>query len=272
MSSFDGKKRRDVILKDLKDEVLKMGKKPTLAVFLIGNDPACKKYVEIKEKFANQLGIEFCLYRFDATDSEEDILSAIDFLNKDFETDGIMIQIPTAKKFDRDRLIKKIDPKKDVDGLQFCLLKKSAFLPPVVLAILDVLKNSGKDLTESKIALIGSGFLVGAPLQECLEKEYRDIDLRVVSKEELAKEDFVLDADIVISAAGSANIVKEKMVKEGVVLIDAGTACENGEVLGDIEKSAYAKAALYTPVPGGIGPLTIAMLFKNLIKKNDKSC
>lgn len=293
---FDGKKIRDEILAELTAKVAKMERKPTLAVFLIGGDPVSAKYDDIKKKFTEKIGSHFALYKFDEKDSEQEIIKAIEFLNADPETDGIMIQIPIPKKFDRDKLIAKISPAKDVDGLRFCAGLDSKFQPPVVLSILEAIKRSCHCEEEStkqsimtdcralehpmarndkglKVALIGHGFLVGAPLVRSLRENGLD-PLVILSEVKNLKnnersfadaQDDIREADIIISATGKSNLIKPEMVKDGVVLIDAGTAEENGELRGDIDPECYDKASYYTPVPGGIGPVTVAMLLSNLI-------
>jgi len=282
---FDGKQIRDEILKELADKVVSMENKPTLAEFLIGDDPVSAAYAELKHKIALKIGVQFCLYKFSDKDSEEEIVQAIEFLNDDPETDGIMIQIPVPKGFNREKLIGAISPAKDVDGLRYCQGLDSDFKPPVVEAILEAVKRSLENtkyeirntkqisnsnfqkLKQQKIALIGHGFLVGKPLEKAL-KELGVENLTVVTSENILDSKFeILDSDLVISATGKAGIIKPDMVKEGVVLIDAGTAEENGELKGDIDPETYDKSSYYTPVPGGIGPVTVAMLFKNLVSK-----
>jgi len=278
-SIFDGKKIRDDILKNLADKVVLMSRHPILAEILIGNDSVSKQYAQLKKKMAEKTGITFNIYTFSEKDSEEEIVECIKFLNQDDEVNGIMIQIPVSKKFDRDRLISAISEEKDVDGLRFCLGLKSNFRPPVVLAILEALgRSQTTDNQETmtnqvsriqiskgkKIALIGKGFLVGNPLARELERQgikFESIDSSNMHNSEL----IIRNSDIIISATGKAGIIKPEMVKEGAVLIDAGTAEENGELKGDIDPKAYSKAAYYTPVPGGIGPVTVALLFKNLV-------
>ncbi|MDO8443969.1 MAG: bifunctional 5,10-methylenetetrahydrofolate dehydrogenase/5,10-methenyltetrahydrofolate cyclohydrolase [bacterium] len=278
---FDGKKMRDEVLVELTVKVAKMEHKPTLAVFLIGGDPVSAKYDDIKKKFTEKIGAHFCLYKFDEKDSEQEIIAAIEFLNADPETDGVMIQIPIPKKFNRDKLIAKISPAKDVDGLRFCAGLDSKFQPPVVLAILEALKIAESriknyELRDLKITLAGHGFLVGAPLARSL-RENGSNPLVILNEVKNLKtqrsfadaQDDIKRADIIISATGSPNLIKPEMVKDGVVLIDAGTSEENGELRGDIDPECYGKASYYTPVPGGIGPVTVAMLLRNLTQKSE---
>jgi len=267
MEKFDGKEIRDEILKNLADKVAMSDRQPVMAVFLIGDDPVCRKYVELKEKLACKAGIQFCLYKFGEEDNEQEIIDCIKYLNNDKETDGIMIQIPVAKKFSRENLIQAIDPKKDIDGLRFCQGLDSDYLPPVVLAILEAINRSNKKITEkTKIMQVGKGFLVGAPLEKAIKKEYPEANLKVLTKDNNLNTE-LSGADIIISATGKSGIIKEDMAKEGVVLIDAGTAEENGELKGDIDPEVYKKSSYYTPVPGGIGPVTVAMLFRNLVER-----
>lgn len=279
-SMFDGKAIRDEILKDLANKVVEMEEKPVMAVLLIGNDPICAKYVELKQKLAERIGVQFNLYKFDEQNTEDEIFECIKFLNSDPETRGIMMQIPILEKFDRDKLIAAISKEKDIDGLRFCVGLESDYRPPVVLAILEAIMRSGKKIDEkTKVVMLGRGFLVGAPLLRTFKEN--GVDPIVIASEgnkiekgkipasagmtEQAQDD-IKKADIIISAVGKAGMIKERMVKEGVILIDAGTAEQNGALVGDIDPETYKKSLYYTPVPGGIGPVTVSMLFRNLLK------
>lgn len=276
---FDGRKTRDDILADLSKKVAKMKRKPTLAVFLIGSDPISAKYDDIKKKFAEKIGANFCLYKFDEKDSEAEIVEAIEYLNSDPETDGIMVQIPVPKKFDRTKLIEAISPEKDVDGLRYCLGLDSKFQPPVVLSVMEAIRQAelrikNTELSNLKIILIGHGFLVGAPLCRALNEQGINplVILNEVKNPETQRsladaQDDIKKADVIISATGCISLIRSEMVKDGVVLIDAGTSEENGQICGDIDEEVYKKASFYTPVPGGIGPVTVAMLYQNLIDK-----
>jgi len=271
---FDGKKIRDEILSDLAKKAGKMERQPSMAVFLIGHNPVCEKYVELKKKLAEKTGINFCLYKFEGDESEDEIIECIKFMNADSETDGIMIQIPVPDNYNRQKLIEAISPKKDTDGLRYCLGLDSEFRPPVVLAIMEALERaelgiSNYELGDKKVIILGKGFLVGAPLARVLEE--KKIEPVVIDRTDQNNPNtlsLIHNSDIIISATGKAGIIKPEMVKEGVVLIDAGTAEENGELKGDIDLAAYSKSSYYTPVPGGIGPVTVAMLFRNLIGGN----
>ncbi|MEI8143127.1 MAG: bifunctional 5,10-methylenetetrahydrofolate dehydrogenase/5,10-methenyltetrahydrofolate cyclohydrolase [Candidatus Berkelbacteria bacterium] len=275
---FDGKTIRDRSLKQIADKNAAASRPPHLAVILAGDNPVCAKYVELKKKSAIRAGITFSDYQFDNTHSQQEIIECIQHLNDDEEIDGIMIQIPVDLKFDRDELIKSISPKKDVDGLRYCLGLDSDFKPPVVEAILEALRLAslaqGKTSKDSKVVLVGSGFLVGKPLEKALREigvspvvistgAEKSSDTRKISRQ--ARDD-MKNSDIIITATGQSDLIKPDMIKEGVVLIDAGTTEANGCLVGDIDPKCYEKSSYYTPVPGGIGPVTIAKLFENLTK------
>lgn len=274
MKMFNGKKIREQILVDLEAKIKKMDHKPGLAVFCIGDNPVCSKYVALKKKVADRLEVNFYDYAFDTSHSQAEIIEKIEELNKDERINGIMIQMPIPEKFDKFEIVHSIAPEKDVDGLRFCCSYKSKFKPPVVLAILEAIREASKlsvvsyqlsveSLKNKEIVVVGRGFLVGWPLAQCLEEAVPGVVVADANTKDLSS--ITKTADILISAVGKHDIIKPEMIKDGVVLIDAGTTEVSGELRGDISPSCYDKASFYTPVPGGIGPVTVAMLFKNLI-------
>ena len=262
MTKFDGKKIRDEILGDLKKQVASLSVKPSLAVIWSGADPVSEKYINSKKKVAADLGLEFSLFEIK---KEKDIVKKIAALNSDRNISGIMVQMPLASDIDRQKVISAILPEKDVDGLRYCTGLDSKNFPPVVLAVLEAIKSSGVSLVESKVAIIGQGFLVGFPLSKILKDQVAD--LRLIDDKVKNLSELTHDADIIISATGQAGIISPVIVKDGAVLIDAGTTEVGGELKGDIAHSCYEKSRFYTPVPGGIGPVTVAMLFQNLLSK-----
>jgi methylenetetrahydrofolate dehydrogenase (NADP+)/methenyltetrahydrofolate cyclohydrolase len=273
MKVFDGRKIRDKILAKLKAEIGQPttdNRRPVLAVIFIGSDPVSLAYVNLKEKIAKKIGIKVKLYSFKETIALNKITDTVDQLNRDKEVSGIMVQIPVPAGLDRDEIIRHIDPEKDVDGLRYCLglcppVSGPNFLPPVVAAIDKAIELSAIDLKKVSVVIIGKGFLVGGPMARHLKgksKKLTLVDARTHSLGEITK-----NADLIISATGAAGIIKPEMVKKGVVLIDAGTSEVGGKIRGDIDPAAYEKSSFYTPVPGGIGPVTVAMLMKNLVNK-----
>lgn len=283
MKMFDGRKIRDEILDDLNARTKRLNKKPVLAVILIGSDPVSLAYVSLKEKIAKKIDIKVQLFHLSKATTTKEVTSIIDKLNADNEVSGIMVQIPVPAGLDRDKIIKHINPNKDVDGLRYCLGLKSDFLPPVISAIEKAIKLSNIDLKKSSIVIIGKGFLVGKPLYRYLLFERCGVEARTkngssqpmgsasnniktinsINKETLR---YIKNADLIISATGAAGIIKPTIIKNEVVLIDAGTSEVGGKLKGDIDPAAYEKSSFYTPVPGGIGPVTVAMLLRNVVK------
>lgn len=268
MKYLDGKKLRNDILDELKAKISGMEIKPTLAAILVGDDPVSVHYVDLKKKISEKIGIKFSLIKFDSNISEDYLINKIDELNNDPEIDGIMVQIPLPSHIDKFEVVNALSPEKDVDGLRFCGGFKSCFTPPVVRAVLAAVELSGKKINESETLIIGRGFLVGWPLAQCLEEAVKG--LIIADKDTKNLIEISRTADILISAAGTPGLIKPEMVKDSVVLIDAGTSEVGGKQVGDIDPKCYSKALFYTPVPGGIGPLTIAYLMKNLVKPVDK--
>lgn len=262
---FDGKQLRDQVLAELKDKVGLSHRKPILSVILIGDDPVSVNYVNLKRKLAESIGIEFQLFHFNSSVSPDEVLDKIENLNNDDRVDGIMVQIPVPVGFDRSRIIEAISPSKDVDGLRYCQGLSSDFIPPVVCAISKALEFSGVNMKEANVALIGYGFLVGKPLERYLDGYVKKLVIADASTEDLLS--ITKYADVIISATGSASLVKPNMVKEGVVLVDAGTSEVGGKMIGDIDPESYQKSSYHTPVPGGIGPVTVAYLLKNLVDR-----
>lgn len=269
MNFFDGKQVRNKILAETKQRIESMDRKPVLAVFWIGDNEVSGHYVALKKKVAEDLGVDFRLIKFPESVTQEEVIKKINDVNDDKEVDGVMVQIPVPNHLDQKKIIEAISPEKDIDGLRYCLGLDSQFKPPVVLAILKAIEDSGKKIEESKIAVVGRGFLVGAPLIRILNDQAQDLVVADRNTGDIA--DLTLNSDIIISATGSPKIIKPGMVNPGAVLIDAGTAEVSGELLGDIDPKLYEIASYYTPVPGGIGPVTVAMLMKNLVSKQTAS-
>lgn len=261
---FDGKRVRDDILASLKEKVADLPVKPVLAVIWIGDDAVSAKYVEQKKLTAKQIGVRFDIIKYPENVQEEKIESEISRLNSDASINGVMIQLPIPAELNREKLINSIAADKDVDGLRFCQETSCKFMPPVILAIMEAIKVSGIDHRGKKVAVIGKGFLVGSPLVRHLQG---DTDLRIADENTPYLGTVTADADIVISAVGKPGLIKPDLIKVGATLIDAGTTEIGGKLKGDIDETCYEKAGFYTPVPGGIGPVTVAMLFKNLITK-----
>ncbi len=256
------------IAERIKDKIAKeiydfQGPRPNLAIILIGNRSDSQLYVSLKEKEGVKIGVDTCLYKIDKDENEDKILETINWLNKDEAVDGILVQLPLPEKFDANKIIKVINPNKDVDG--FHPQCPDYVLSPVLASIkacLEEIKFEAKDKTA---CVLYNSDIFGQSVKKLLE----DLGLKICSDNKS------VDADLLITALGAPQSIKKEMVKEGAVVIDIGITKINDKVLGDVDfESVKDKVAYITPVPGGIGPMTIAFLFKNVLeiykRKNNK--
>lgn len=248
---------------ELKEKISNLKSKnitPTLAAILIGEDPASLSYVKVKNQVAQDLGINFKLFHFPGFSGDRDVLKLIDNLNVDKLVYGIIVQLPLPEKFDTERIIKKISPEKDVDGLG-----SEKYIPPTAKAILEIMEYYHVDYQakDKKLVIIGLGALVGKPLAKILNKMGIYPIVCTSTTGNLAQE--TLNADIIVSATGHPGLVTSEMVSPKATVIDAGTAESRGKIAGDVDKSVYEKVANYSPVPGGVGPVTVACLMRNVV-------
>jgi len=260
---FEGKKIRDAILQELKLDVDSLGFTPVLSVIWIGDDFASARYIEAKQRAAEKIGIHFDLIKYSNNVSLAEVRERIIELNRDPKVSGIMVQLPVPKHFDTTDLVSMISPAKDIDGLRYCSNLDCDFHPPVTLSILRAIAESGIDLSEASVCVIGKGYLVGSPMARILENKVKNLCSADSNTPYLGT--MTVNADVIISATGVASLIKSKYVKSGVVLVDAGTTEVGGKLAGDIDPACYTKARYYTPVPGGIGPVTVAMLMQNVV-------
>ncbi len=234
---------------------LKLSKQPILVSFLIGEDPASAQYTGMKQKKAQSLGIDFQVEKHLATVSFEEMAKRMDELNRNPDVVGIMVQLPSLPG-----LKDLINPKKDVDGL----LLDSPFTPAVVRAVVSILDDEKVKLDGTPVTVVGYSPLIGQPLVEILRG--RGAIVTPCNRKTLDLKAEVLKADVVISTVGKANLVTGDMVKEGVVVVDVGTVkLDDGRVVGDVDfPQVSLKAAKITPVPGGVGPMTVISLMENM--------
>lgn len=237
---IDGKMLAKSRLEDLKTRVLKLKGKPKLVAVLVGNDPASEMYVSMKAKRASEIGVAFEVVRD---------LKLIQKLNQDENVTGIIVQLPLPKEIDTEKILQSINPKKDVDGLT----GKSKFLPATVKAVL----IAAGDLKNKTVVVVGLGKLVGKPLADYLAKNH----FSVVKCDEFTKDlkTETLKGDVLVSATGVPGLVKPDMVKPGAIVIDCGAPKP------EVDPSVFDVASFMTPVPGGIGPLTVASLLENTV-------
>ncbi len=248
MKIINGKKIADEILADLEKEIELKKLKPCLAVVLVGDDTASRLYVQKKEQTAQKIGVEMRKHFLSEKVSEKEILDLVDSLNQDKQVNGILIQLPLPNHLAADKIIQAIEPKKDVDGF----VRGSQFKSPFILAIDRALQETGQDLIGKEAVLLVNS----DTLSQALKSHLREIEFI----EDLKK------ADIIITALGQPQIIKGEMIKSGAILIDGGISKQNGKVVGDINReSVKDKAKWLSPVPGGLGPITVAFLLKNVV-------
>jgi methylenetetrahydrofolate dehydrogenase (NADP+) / methenyltetrahydrofolate cyclohydrolase len=268
MIILDGEKLSENIIERLKEKQLKL----KLAVVLVGDNPVSNSYISKKRIACEKIEVGFELFNFPSDIDEEKLKGEIKEICDN--SDGVVIQLPLPKGFNTTEILNIIPKDKDVDMLSeasFERFKKgeSDIYPPVVGAIRHLLEEYKINIGGKKIVLIGKGRLVGKPLAVWLLRENADFDIVDSKTEDMSS--ITKKADILISGAGSSGIIKEDMVKDGAILIDAGSTSEEGVIKGDIDKSAYGKASFVSSVPGGVGPMTVACLLENLIKLNNGS-
>lgn len=231
-----------------------------LAVILVGNEPTSVKFVERKKKFGEAIGVTVKVFEFEENITENDLAEEIEKMANDESINGLVIQLPLPHGFNVERILNSIPAIKDVDALT----ANASVDSPVVEAIMEIFNRHNVDLINKKILVVGQGKLVGRPLTIYLLQEGYDVEVADVKTIDLKKK--TLSADVIISGVGKPSLITPEMIKNGVILIDAGTAEQAGKIKGDIDLACIDKSKLLTPVPGGVGPLVVAMLFKNLSK------
>lgn len=272
------------IREELKAEVAELAEKhkvvPGLVTILVGEDPASQSYVAAKNKTAHALGIHSEQVTLDADTSEADLLALVEKYNNDEKIHGILVQLPLPKHIDEAKVLNAINPDKDVDGFHpvnvgRMILGEKCFLPCTPHGVLELLKRSGVETSGAEVVVVGRSNIVGKPVANLMLQKRAAGNATVTLCHTRTKDmDFhTKRADILIVAAGVANMIKADQVKEGVVVIDVGvnrigvTESGKAKLAGDVEfESVKEKAAAITPVPGGVGPMTITMLMKNTLQ------
>jgi len=254
---IDGKKIAEKVKDKIALEIFEFkNDRPNLAIILVGEREDSKLYVSLKEKESVNVGIDTHTYRLLENVSETELLEVIDFLNHDPQVDGILIQLPLPKNLDTNKIIKALDPEKDVDG--FHPKHPNYILSPVLAAVKASLEKTQINFKESSACLLYNADIFGAGLKETLEKLGIS---NFLSREKMT------EADIIVSAIAKPENIKAENIKEGAIIIDISTVKVEGKVKGDADfESLKNKASFITPVPGGIGPMTIAFLLKNVLE------
>ena len=275
---IDEKKKTKEKRENLKKEAEKLRDKgiiPHLAVIMVGDNDASKVYVRNKSRACEEIGIEFKEYLLPSTTKQSELIELIKKLNEDKKVNGILLQSPIPKPLNIQKAFNTISPEKDVDGFNpynvgnLCI-GQDGFIPCTPLGIMKMFEKYNIDIDGKKVAIIGRSNIVGKPMAQCMLAKNATVTICHSRTRELKKE--VKDADIIISASGKRNIVTSDMVKDEVVIIDVGmNRNDEGKLCGDVDfEKIKEKASYITPVPGGVGPMTIAMLMENVIKATKK--
>ena len=279
MELIDGKKLASEIRADLKnkcDELKQKGITPKFAVLMVGNNTASQVYVRNKSKAAEQVGIKFEEYLLDENIKQDELIEQIKRLNEDETIHGILLQSPIPNHLDINEAFRTIAPEKDVDGFNpvnvgKLSLNQDTFVSCTPYGIMKMLDKYNIDLTGKNVVILGRSNIVGKPLIQCCLNKNATVTVCHSKTKDIRK--YTKDADIIMVAVGKAKFLTEDMIKDGAVIIDVGiNRNEDGKIIGDVDFENISKKASYiTPVPGGVGPMTIAMLMNNVIKAATES-
>lgn len=270
---IDGKKISGEIKEELKEKVAKFKVKPILVVISVGDNPASKVYVGQKEKCANYIGLNYKHMHYDSI-SDDDLVKVIEKFNKDKSINGVIVQLPLPDGMDETRIVNTIVPEKDVDGLTYLnagllLNNETSLVSCTPKGIMELLKRENVNLVGANAVVIGRSILVGKPMMNLLINANATVTMCHSKTKDLAK--ITKKADVLVVAIGKKHFVTRDMVKRGAVVIDVGINRVDGKLYGDVDyDDVYSKVKKITPVPGGVGPMTVVMLMKNVIESYEK--
>jgi methylenetetrahydrofolate dehydrogenase (NADP+)/methenyltetrahydrofolate cyclohydrolase len=279
MQLIDGKSLANKVQESVADQVeqLKQVKNivPGLAVILIGDDPASHAYVKMKAKACEKVGFYSITHNMPDTISQDEIIATIEMMNNNPRIDGILVQLPLPTHIDTDKILEVIDPKKDVDGFHAYNVGRlvtglDSFVACTPLGVMKMFEAYDIDLQGKDVCVVGASNIVGKPMASLLLNANATVTITHIFTKDLKAH--TLAADIVIVGVGVPGLIKEDMVKEGAIVIDIGiNRLANGRLVGDVDFDAVSpKCSYITPVPGGVGPMTIAMLLDNTLKSAQK--
>lgn len=275
MQLIDGKALALKLQESIAEEVTKLKQErnivPGLAVILVGDDPASHAYVKMKAKACEKVGFYSITHNMPDTISQDEIIATIEMINNNPRIDGILVQLPLPKQIDTDKILEVIDPKKDVDGFHAYNVGRmvtglESFVACTPLGVMKMFEAYEIDLAGKDVCVVGASNIVGKPMASLLLNANATVTVTHIHTKDLKAH--TLTADIVVVGVGVPGLIKEDMVKEGAVVIDIGiNKLEYGSLVGDVDFPNVSKKCAYiTPVPGGVGPMTIAMLLSNTLK------
>ena len=272
---IDGKKIADGILQDIKRKIKNYRQKPGLALVLVGKNPASEIYVNSKEKMSKDVGFYIERFDLDESMSEIELMKIINELNQNQKIHGILVQLPLPKHIDENLVTNSILPHKDVDGftsvnLGHLFSEHTILAPATARAVMRLIESTGMKIEGKNAVIVGRSNIVGKPVAMMLLEKNATVAICHSKTKNL--DDYTKKADILVVAAGKVNLITKGMVKEGAVVIDVGINRVNGKIKGDVDfDNVKQVAGFITPVPGGVGPMTIAMLMDNILKAMELS-
>ena len=272
---IDGRKSALILKNQIATGIKQSNKVLGLGTILVGDDPGSVAYVEGKHRDCAEVGINSIKVNLPSSASENEIINAINDLNKNPKCTGFIVQLPLPKSVDVQKVLAQIDPKKDADGLHpinlgNLVLAKNSIIPCTPKAILSLLREYKVNLLGARVLIIGRGTTVGRPLSILLSQKSVDATVTLAHTATKNLSDLILDSDIIIAAIGNAHFLKPEMVKPGTVVIDVGITRTINGLVGDVDPKVADKASVFSPMPGGVGPMTRAMLLSNLVELSNQ--
>jgi methylenetetrahydrofolate dehydrogenase (NADP+)/methenyltetrahydrofolate cyclohydrolase len=266
---MDGKALAERVRKEVAGEVAALGRPVGLATVLVGDDPASAVYVRSKQKACREVGIEPFDHNLSPDTSQEDLLALVEQLNEDDAVTGILVQLPLPEQIDEDHIIRSINPIKDVDGFHpfnagHLFQGSPTFVAATPAGIMEILREYQIELKGARAVVIGRSNIVGKPMALLLLAEHATVTICHSRTQDLSA--VVREADVIVAAAGHPQTVTADMVREGATVVDVGINRTDDGLVGDVAQDVREKAGLLTPVPGGVGPMTIASLLRNTVR------
>jgi len=270
---LEGKQLADKIKARLVEDIRFLGIKPVLASIVLGNNPASEAYVHSQKKAAQELGVDYQPHKLEANIFENDLIQFILELNDNEAVNGIIIQMPLPEQIDYKKISNFIHPEKDIEGMHPANIGKIVFGKPRVLpctaaSVMELLNSTGVDLSGKEVVVVGHSEIVGKPLALLLLDSLATVTVCHIGTSQAGKlEEHVRRAEVLIAAVGKPGLIKGEWIKEGAIVIDVGINRVGDQIVGDVEfEAAQKRASWITPVPGGVGPLTVTMLMRNLVE------
>lgn len=265
----DGRAIAHRLKESLIEQIRTLPRRPVLGVLCVGDDPVIASFVRLKKKFAEDIGVEFRVTTLPGDTSENDVIAAVKILSASPAIDGVVVQLPLPKEVSTQRVLVEIVQEKDVDVISPQAMAafasgKNPVIPPVAGAIKIILDDAAYSVEGKEVLVLGHGRLVGAPA--ALFFRHQNVSVTVVDRPVSGLADLVRSADVIVSGVGRPGLITKEMLSSRSVLIDAGTSEDGGRVVGDADSECRHVALLSTPVPGGVGPVTVAVLFSNLVR------